>query len=77
MSSAASHQAQETLMKFDAIARQRQQWRQAMQQLTRQQLRELRHSWLERGEGLPLPANARRLQWLRLRCSLLLRERRF
>jgi hypothetical protein len=48
-----------------------------MQQLTRQQLRELRHSWLERGEGLPLPTNARRLQWLRLRCSLLLRERRF
>ncbi|MEN5180687.1 hypothetical protein ABE501_12985 [Comamonas testosteroni] len=77
MNHATAHHEHETPVKPDAITRQRQQWRQAMQQLTRQQLRELRHSWLERGEGLPLPANARRLQWLRLRCSLLLRERRF
>ena len=77
MSRATARQSQETPVKSDVITRQRQQWRQALQQLTRQQLRDLRHSWLERGEGLPLPTNARRLQWLRLRCSLLLRERRF
>ncbi len=77
MSRATARQSQETPVKSDVITHQRQQWRQALQQLTRQQLRDLRHSWLERGEGLPLPTNARRLQWLRLRCSLLLRERRF
>ncbi|MFG5779272.1 hypothetical protein ACFIQF_19615 [Comamonas sp. J-3] len=64
-------------MSTNAITRQRQLWQQAVQQLTRQQLRELRQDWLARGERLPLPANARRMQWLRLRCSLLLSQRRF
>ena len=45
--------------------------------MSRQQLRDLREHWLERGSSLPLPANARRLLWLRLRCSLLLNQRRF
>ena len=64
-------------MSTNALTQQRQQWQQAVQQLTRQQLRELRQDWLARGERLALPANARRLQWLRLRCSLLLSPRRF
>jgi hypothetical protein len=40
-------------------------------------LRTLRDQWLERGSQLPLQANARRLMWLRLRCSLLLAQQRF
>ncbi|GAB2814821.1 hypothetical protein HS961_00825 [Comamonas piscis] len=59
------------------MEQQRQQWRQAQQQLTRSQLRSLRDQWLERGSQLPLQANARRLMWLRLRCSLLLAQQRF
>ena len=59
------------------LAQQRQEWHVAAQQLTRQQLRELRQGWLDRGENMALSANARRLQWLRLRCSLLLGHRRF
>ena len=61
----------------DTLAQQRQEWHVATQQLTRQQLRELRQGWLDRGENMALSANARRLQWLRLRCSLLLGQRRF
>lgn len=56
---------------------QRQEWRQAQRQMTRSQLRALRDQWLERGSQLPLQANARRLMWLQLRCSLLLAQRRF
>jgi hypothetical protein len=59
------------------MEQQRQQWRRAQQQLTRSQLRSLRDQWLERGSQLPLQANARRLMWLRLRCSLLLAQQRF
>ncbi len=64
-------------MSPDAISTQRQQWRLAQPQMSRQQLRALRQAWLARGDALPLPTNARRLQWLRLRCSLLLAQRRF
>lgn len=64
-------------MSTDAITTQRQQWRLAQPALSRQQLRALRKSWLARSDSLPLTANARRLQWLRLRCSLLLVQRRF
>ena len=64
-------------MSADAITSQRQQWRQAQRLMSRQQLRDFREHWLERGSALPLPANARRLLWLRLRCSLLLNQRRF
>ena len=64
-------------MSVDAITSQRLQWRQAQRLMSRQQLRDLREHWLERGSALPLPANARRLLWLRLRCSLLLNQRRF
>ncbi|MEG0922022.1 MAG: hypothetical protein RSD57_05840 [Comamonas sp.] len=64
-------------MSTDAITTQRQQWRLAQPALSRQQLRALRKSWLARSDALPLTANARRLQWLRLRCSLLLVQRRF
>lgn len=56
---------------------QRQQWRQAQHQMSRSQLRALRDQWLERGSQLPLQVNARRLMWLRLRCSLLLAQQRF
>ena len=59
------------------MEQQRQQWRQAQHQMTRSQLRALRDQWLERGSQLPLQANARRLIWLRLRCSLLLAQQRF
>ncbi len=64
-------------MSRDAIATQRQQWRLAQPALSRQQLRALRQTWLAHSDALPLPANARRLQWLRLRCSLLLTAQRF
>lgn len=59
------------------VQAQRQQWRLAQKQLSRSQLRSLRDQWLERGSQLPLQANARRLMWLQLRCSLLLAQRRF
>lgn len=64
-------------MSPDTLASQRQQWRLAQPALSRQQLRALRQAWLARGDALPLPTNARRLQWLQLRCSLLLAQRRF
>ncbi len=64
-------------MSSDTITIQRQQWRIAQPALSRQQLRALRQAWLARSDALPLPANARRLQWLRLRCSLLLTAQRF
>ncbi|GAB2726816.1 MULTISPECIES: hypothetical protein [Comamonas] len=59
------------------MEKQRQQWRLAQRQMSRSQLRALRDQWLERGSQLPLQANARRLMWLRLRCSLLLAQQRF
>lgn len=64
-------------MSRDTITTQRQQWRLAQPALSRQQLRALRQAWLARSDALPLPTNARRLQWLRLRCSLLLTAQRF
>ena len=64
-------------MSSDTITTQRQQWHLAQPALSRQQLRALRQAWLARSDALPLPANARRLQWLRLRCSLLLTAQRF
>ena len=64
-------------MSRDAITTQRQQWLLAQPALSRQQLRALRKTWLARSDTLPLPANARRLQWLRLRCSLLVTAQRF
>mgnify|MGYP001573355391 CR=1 FL=1 len=60
------------------IQQQRQQWNKAQQQLSRQQLRDLRSLWLLRSSANPAQSlNTRRLQWLRLRCSLLLAQRRF
>ena len=61
----------------DTVEQQRAQWRSEQPQRSRQQLRALREQWLASSSQQTSTMQARRLLWLRLRCSLLLRQHRF